>query len=126
NIIISPRQSTKTNATSLTEVFGLGSVLDSLFNTNQQSVSEVKNLAFTLDYIYKFKRHGEKISLTTHYTIYEYSDFQNVDTDYCFPTIQTPMRDNRLQPYSRRHISLYTAQIDYELPLKNISKLEVG
>jgi outer membrane receptor protein involved in Fe transport len=126
NIIISPRQSTKKNATSLTEVFGLGAVLDSLFNTSQQSVSEVKNLAFTLDYIYKFKRHGEKISLTTHYTNYEYFDFQNVDTDYFFPNGHTPFRNNRFQTFSKQYIKLYTAQIDYELPIKNTSKLEVG
>lgn len=126
NVIVSPRKSTKNNATSVTEVFGLGSVLDSLFNTHKLSVSEVRNLALTMDYTHKFKREGEKISLSAHHTNYDYSDFQNVHTNYFFPNVQTPFRDNRFQTFSSQYIKLYTGQIDYELPIKNTSKFEAG
>src|SRR5690606_21585333 len=82
NILISPRSNTKVNANSITNAIGSGKVLDSLFNTDKLSVSEVRNFAFTLDYIHKYKREGEKLSFSAHHTNYDYSDFQNVDTDY--------------------------------------------
>lgn len=126
NILISPRSNTKVNANSITNAIGSGKVLDSLFNTDKLSVSEVRNFAFTLDYIHKYKREGEKLSFSAHHTNYDYSDFQNVDTDYFFPNVQTPFRDNRFQTFSRQHIKLYTAQIDYELPIQKTSKFEVG
>lgn len=126
NILISPRKGTKINANSVTNVFGSGNVMDSLFITDKLSVGEVHNFAFTLDYIHKFKREGEKISISAHHTNYDYSDFQNVDTDYFLPNVQIPFRDNRFQTFSNQYIKVYTGQIDYELPINESSKLEAG
>src|SRR5690606_22794855 len=114
NILISPRKNTKIDANSITHVIGPGNVLDSLFNTDKQSVDEMHNLAFTLDYIHKFKREGEKLSVSAHHTNYDYSDFQNVDTGYFYPNMGTSFRDNTFQTFSSQSIKLYTGQIDYE------------
>lgn len=126
NILISPRESTKVNANSTTNVFGPSNVLDSLFITDKISVSEVLNFAFTLDYVHKFRREGEKLSVSAHHTNYDYSDFQNVDTGYFFPNMTSSFRDNRFQTFSSQYIKLYTGQIDYELPIGEFSKFEVG
>lgn len=126
NILFSPRKSTKFNANSITNAIGNGGTLDSLFITDRQSVSEVLNFAFTLDYTHKFRREGEKISVSLHHTNYDYSNFQNIDTDYFFSNVQEPFRSNRFQTFSNQYIKLYTGQIDYELPMKNSSNFEVG
>src|SRR5690606_19185922 len=104
NILMSPRKSTKINANSITNVIGSGNMLDSLFKTNKQSVGEVHNLAFTLDYIHKFKREGAKRSISAHHTFYDYCKFQNVETGYFFPNVESFFRDNRFQTFSHQFI----------------------
>ena len=126
NILISPREHTKVNANSITNVFGPNKALDSLFITDKLSVTEVLNFAFTLDYIHKFKKEGEKLSISAHHTNYDYSDFQNVDTGYFLPNDQASFRDNRFQTFSSQYIKLYTGQIDYELPINDSSQFEAG
>src|SRR5690606_29900366 len=106
--------------------FGLNRILDSLFVTDKISVTEALNFAYTLDYVHKFKREGERLSVSAHFTDYSYSDFQNVETGYFFPDASAPFRENRFQTFSSQDINLYTGQLDYELPLKNTSRIEVG
>lgn len=125
NILFAPRKDTKIGANSTTNVFGYGNVLDSLFITDKSLVSEVINFAFTLDYVHKLKREGERLSLNAHLTNYHYSDFQNVNTEYFLPYNGILLRDNQFQTYSSQFVKLYTGQIDYQLPTSN-SKLETG
>lgn len=125
NLLLSPRKSTKIGANSVTNVSGPGNVLDSLFVTDKTSVTEVINFALTLDYVRKLKREGERLSFSAHLTNYDYSDFQNVNTEYFLPNAVNWFRENRFQTYSSQFIKLYTGQIDYQLPL-NTSMFEVG
>ncbi|WP_299554710.1 outer membrane beta-barrel family protein [Seonamhaeicola sp.] len=125
NMLIAPRKHSQTDVNSITEVFGADKVLDSTFNTANSSVLESFNMAFTLDYIHKFKRAGEQLSISMHHTNYDYSDFQNVDTDYLFPD-QSLIRDNRFQTFSSQVIKLNAGQIDYELPIDDVSVFEAG
>ncbi len=125
NILIKPRNNTKTQVNSLTEVFDANGVLDSTFYTLNRKVDETFNLAFTLDYTHKFKKEGEKLSFSGHYTNYDTSNFQNVDTDYRFPD-DLLIRTNRFQTFSSQVIELYTGQMDYELPIDDSSQFEAG
>ncbi|WP_136481102.1 outer membrane beta-barrel protein [Cognatitamlana onchidii] len=125
NVLIAPRDYTKTNVNSNTEVFSASKVLDSTFNTENRSVDETYNMAFNADYIHKFDRAGEKINVSAHYTDYEFSSFQNVDTDYLFPD-GVLIRNNRFQTFSNQKIKLYTGQLDYELPFDNGAQFETG
>ncbi|GAA3607393.1 outer membrane beta-barrel family protein [Flavivirga amylovorans] len=125
SMLIAPRDQTKTSINSLTEVFNSNEVLDSTFNTINKLVDETFNLAFTLDYVHKFKKEGEKLSISAHHTNYDFSSFQNVDTDYRFPD-NTPIRSNRFQTFSSQVIKLYTGQVDYELPISGSSQFEAG
>ena len=69
--------------------------------------SKFGNLAFTLNYALKLKRDGEKISFNIHNTNYDYSMFQDVDTNYNFPD-GTLIRNNRFQTFSSQKVDLYT------------------
>ncbi|GAA3641732.1 outer membrane beta-barrel protein [Flavivirga jejuensis] len=125
SMLISPRENTKTSVNSLTEVFNSNKTLDSTFNTLNRKVDESFNLAFTLDYTHKFKRAGERLSISTHHTNYDSSSFQNVDTDYRFSD-NTLIRSNRFQTFSSQIIKLYTGQVDYELPISDSAQFEAG
>jgi len=125
SMLISPRENTETHVNSETKVFGPTKVLDSIFNTENRLRDETFNLAFTLDYIHKFDKEGEKLSSSLHHTNYDFSSFQNVDTEYLFPD-QTLIRDNRFQTFSSQKIKLYTGQIDYELPVDDSAQFEAG
>ncbi|RED49508.1 outer membrane beta-barrel protein [Seonamhaeicola aphaedonensis] len=125
NMLIAPRESTKDFVNSTTEVFNANKELDSSFVTDGRSVYETFNLAFTLDYNHKFNNRGEQLSASIHHTNYDFSSFQNVDTDYLFPD-QSLIRDNRFQTFSSQKIKLYTGQIDYYLPLNDGVEFEAG
>ncbi|WP_298499281.1 outer membrane beta-barrel family protein [uncultured Algibacter sp.] len=125
SMLISPRENTQIDVNSATDVFNGNKALDSTFITDNKLVNETFNLAFTLDYIHKFKKEGEKLSISTHYTNYDFSSFQNVDTDYLFPD-NSLIRNNRFQTFSSQVIKLYTGQLDYELPVNNSGLFEAG
>lgn len=125
SMLISPRDHTNTFVNSITEVFNSNKVLDSTFNTINKLVNETFNLAFTLEYTHKYKKEGEKLSISTHHTNYDFSNYQNVDTDYRFPD-NALIRSNRFQTFSSQVIKLYTGQVDYELPMSDSAQFEVG
>ena len=126
NILVAPREGTKTKINSLTEVYGLNKVLDSTFSTSNNQVNETYNLAFTLDYKHKFKKEGEKLSVSIHHTNYDFSAFQDVNTGYFLPNESMSFRDNQFQTFSSQKIKLYTGQFDYELPISDSSQFEAG
>ncbi|WP_170309869.1 outer membrane beta-barrel protein [Seonamhaeicola maritimus] len=125
NMLFSPRKKTKSFVNSVSEVYNINQVLDSSFVTDNRLVNESFNLAFTLDYVHKFKKEGEKVSFNLHHTNYDFSGFQNVDTDYLFPD-QSLIRDNRFQTFSSQVIRINTGQFDYELPINESSFFEAG
>ncbi|MBJ6368657.1 outer membrane beta-barrel protein [Snuella sedimenti] len=126
SMLISPRKYTHTEVNSDTKVYNTNNVLDSTFKTNNKRVSELTNLAFTLDYVHKFKeKRGKELSINIHHTNYDFSNFQNVHTQY-FLQRDELFRVNKFQTYASQKIKLFTSQIDYELPCDNLSKIEAG
>ncbi|WP_242204663.1 outer membrane beta-barrel protein [Aestuariivivens insulae] len=124
NILIAPRKNSKTNVLSSTEVFNSNKQLDSIFNTSNNSVLETFNLAFSLDYVHKFEKEGEKLSVNAHHTNFDTSNFQDVNTNYLFP--DNTLRNNKFQTFSSQLVQLNTAQIDYVLPLDKSAEFETG
>ncbi|WP_372935935.1 outer membrane beta-barrel protein [Seonamhaeicola sp.] len=125
NMLIAPRERTKNYINSATKVFNTNNELDSLFITEGRLVDETFNLAFTLDYKHQFKRAGEELSVSLHRTCYDFSSFQNVDTDYLYPDYSL-IRDNRFQTFSSQVVDLNTGQLDYVLPINESSVFEAG
>ena len=126
NILIKPRDVSKTNTNSNTLVFGANKVLDSTFNSLNRLVEETFNLAFTLNYLHEFNKEGEQISASSHYTNYDFSNFQDVNTGYFFPSNNVSFRENKFQTFSSQKINIYTSQVDYELPINNLALFETG
>ena len=65
-----------------TLMYDANGVLDSSFVTKNRLVEETINMALTLDYVHNFKKEGEKLSANVYHTNYDFSNFQDVDTDY--------------------------------------------
>lgn len=126
NIIVAPRKNTQTQTISETEVFGANKVLDSMFNTSNRLVEETFNIAFTLDYLHQFDKEGEKLNASFHHTNYDFSDFQDVNTNYFLPNTTNSFRDNKFQTFSSQKTKIFTAQIDYELPIQEFGLFEAG
>jgi hypothetical protein len=126
NMLLAPRDYTKTGVNSFTEVYDANRVLDSTFHSINQSVDEVFNLAFTLDYVHKFKTDGEELRVSMHHTNYDFSSFQVVNTGYFLPNANVSFRDNKFQTFNGQVIKLYTSQLDYELPINQSAHFESG
>ena len=124
-ILASPRENNKSTSNSLTEIFNRIKLLDSTFRTLNRKVDETFNFAFNLDYTHKFNNEGERISMNLHYTNYDFSSFQNVDTDYFLPD-NSLIRSNVFQTFTSREAKLYTGQIDYELPISESAQFDAG
>lgn len=125
NILLSPRKYSKIFVNSLTEVYDANRELDSTFYTNNRLVNVTHNLAFTLNYKHDFIKEGESLTLNAHYTNYDFSSFQKVNTDYRFPD-NALIRTNRFQTFSGQVTELFTSQLDYVLPCNNTSLFELG
>ncbi|WP_142786049.1 outer membrane beta-barrel protein [Changchengzhania lutea] len=125
NALIAPRANTGTKVNAFTEVYGADTALDSIFNTKNNIDEERTNLAFTVDYIHKFKRAGEKLSISAHHTNYDFKNDQIVNTDY-FLANNNFIRNNTFQTLSSQDIQLFTAQMDYELPINDSEHFESG
>jgi len=125
NILLAPYANSKTDVNSFTDVFNSNKVLDSTFYTKNRKNDETINLAFTMDFIHKFKKDGEQLAMSMHYTNYDFSDFQEVNTQYLLSD-KTFIRNNRFQTFSSQDIKLYTGQMDYELPINDSKIFEAG
>jgi hypothetical protein len=126
SMLISPRENSKTLVNSLTGVYNSSNSLNNTFNTLNRMVDETFNMAFTLDYVHKFKKEGAKLLVSAHHTDYDFSSFQDVNTGYFLPVQQIPYKENKFQTFSSQGIKLYTGQIDFELPISESSNFEAG
>ncbi len=126
SMLISPRENAKTFVNSSTGVYNSSNSLNYTFNTLNRKVDEIFNMAFTLDYVHKFKKEGEKLSLSAHHTNYDFSSYQDVNTGYFLPNNEVPFRENKFQTFASQLINLYTGQMDYELPIGGSAHFEAG
>ncbi len=126
NILVSPRENSKTVVKSVTEVLDAFKNLDSIFETSNNSVLETFNFAFSLDYVHQFKKKGEKLSINIHHTNFDSSKFQDVNTIYSFSKNGSPFRENKFQTFTDQIIKLNTGQLDYILPINSTTEFEAG
>jgi outer membrane receptor protein involved in Fe transport len=108
-----------------TNVFDSNQNLDYYFRTQNASDDDKYNLGFDLDYMHRFRRAGEKLTFNGHYTTYSYGRNQNVNSNY-FDSDNTFIQETAFRTDNNQDTKIYTAQIDYVLPLSESSSIETG
>lgn len=98
--------------------------IDSTFNTSNITGLDNTNLAVDLTYVHKLKKPGGSLSFNGHYTNYNSSSLQNLNSNYFDPS-GAFIRDFGFDSDSEQDIEILTGQVDYALPLENGS-IEAG
>lgn len=106
-------------------IFGENQVLDSTYFAISNSKKDYKNLSYALDFSRKLKKDGEKITTGISYNYFNNNDNQNIKTEYFLPD-DSFIRNNQFSVNTNQEIEIYTAQLDYTLPIKKSSKFETG
>ncbi len=99
--------------------------LSSTFETTNTSGRDQLNLSFYGDWTHKFKKEGAQLSLLSHYTFYDNSDDQALNTDF-FDQNGALTGENNFTTASQQKINLFTMQLDYATPMGTASQLETG
>ncbi|MEM8937896.1 MAG: TonB-dependent receptor [Bacteroidota bacterium] len=98
------------------DIFNGQSQLDSTFNTLSTTNLDNTNLAVDLTYEHKLKKEGAKLSFNGHYTYYDGSSFQNLNSTY-FDGTGNFLRDFGFDSDAAQDIQIFTGQADYSSPL---------
>ena len=94
------------------------------FNSQNLSRDNKNNLGFDFDYVHRFKG-GAKLVLNSHYTTYDYSRSQDVNSDY-FLVNNSFFQNNKYKTESNQDTEILTSQIDYSLPVGESGSFEAG
>jgi outer membrane receptor protein involved in Fe transport len=94
------------------------------FIANTFSTDDKQNLGFDLDYVSKFNNHS-KLSLNAHYTDYDYSRIQKVNSNY-FLADNTFDFDTAFKNNSNQETNIFTSQTDFETPINENATLSFG
>ncbi|TLF46541.1 outer membrane beta-barrel family protein [Maribacter aurantiacus] len=101
-----------------------GDLLSSFLTVNDSDYDAL-NSAYYLDWTHKFNKKGEQISLASNYTYYQYNRGQDLDTDF-FDSDGILTGDNDFTTQSNQKTAIYSAQVDYNNPIKKTTTLETG
>lgn len=115
NVVYTPYWKRSTEAT--TEAFDNANQLDSLFNSLNLTKDDKINANLSVGYDHQGEK-GEKFSVLLHHTYYDGNRTQDVNTNYHYPE-NMMIRNNRFNSESTQQIKIYTAQLDYQLPIEN-------
>ena len=108
-----------------TNVFDASQNLDYYFDANNLSDDDKYNLGFDLDYVHKFEKSGETLSANAHFTSYNYNRNQNVNSNY-FTNDGSFLDTTSYRTDNHQDTQIYTAKLDYNLPIDDSSTLQVG
>nr|WP_298996211.1 outer membrane beta-barrel family protein [uncultured Allomuricauda sp.] len=106
------------------DIFNAQGQVDSTFNTLSNTNLDNTNLAVDLIYEHKLKKEGAKISFNGHYTFYDGSSFQSLNSTY-FDGTGSFLRDFGFNSDAAQDIQIFTGQADYSSPLAKGS-IEAG
>lgn len=108
-----------------TQVFEANKNLEYYFNANNFSKDDKYNLGFDLDYVHKFDDKDHQLSVNAHFTTYNYSRNQNVESNYFEPDA-TFLNATAFRTDNRQDTKIYTAKVDYVTVLGTSSIFEIG
>ncbi len=98
------------------DIFNAQGQIDSTFNTLNNTDLDNTNLAVDLTYEHKLKKEGAKIAFNGHYTYYDGSSFQNLNSTY-FDGTGGFLRNFGFNSEAQQDIQIFTGQADYSSPL---------
>jgi len=98
--------------------------VQSSFTTLNSSEAKQLNTSLYLDYVRKLKE-GAELSFNTHFTYYDTSRPQSIDTDI-FDMNGSLTSENDFSSDSEQRINLFSLQADYSASLSENLKLETG
>ncbi|MBA6151980.1 outer membrane beta-barrel family protein [Gelidibacter maritimus] len=108
-----------------TDVYDASQNLDYYFDANNLSDDDKYNLGFDLDFVHQFEKAGEKLSANVHFTTYNYNRNQNVKSNY-FDSDNSFLTSTAYRTDNHQDTKIYTAKVDYNLPIGEASSLEIG
>ena len=97
----------------------------SSFETLNNATREKINTSYYLDYIQDLNTEGAQLSFNAHFTFYEESDSQLLNTTF-FDTDRELAGENQFTTETYQKLNLYSLQGDYLTPLGDASTLETG
>ncbi|MDO6516114.1 outer membrane beta-barrel family protein [Zobellia uliginosa] len=97
----------------------------SSFETLNHAEKEKLNTSYYVDYIQDLGNNGEQLSFNAHYTFYDESDAQLLNTAF-YNTAGGLAGENDFTTDASQKINLYSFQGDYEAPLGDKGKIETG
>ncbi|OIQ23449.1 outer membrane beta-barrel family protein [Lacinutrix sp. MedPE-SW] len=122
NISLTPYFKYRTQ--NLTRITDDSSNLLSSFNANTLSRDDKHNLGFDADYVSTFNNNS-KLSINAHYTNYEYSREQNVNSQYYTSNGDFDYATG-FNTDSNQDIDIVSAKADYYIPFNDDTSLSLG
>lgn len=108
-----------------TNVLDVNQNLDYYFDANNLSNDDKYNLGFDLDFVHQFEKAGERLSANAHFTTYKYNRDQNVKSNY-FDSDDSFLATSAFRTDNHQDTDIYTAKVDYSLPIDDDATLEIG
>lgn len=108
-----------------TDVFDANQNRAYYFRAKNNSDDDKYNLGFDIDYVHRFDKEGETLSINGHFTTFTYNRKQDVNSDY-FDNNDSFLQETAFRTDNNQETKIYTAQADYVLPLGESSKFETG
>ncbi|NCT18345.1 MAG: TonB-dependent receptor [Flavobacteriaceae bacterium CG_4_8_14_3_um_filter_34_10] len=117
--LVSLNPKTTFSNSEIAEIFSAQRQLDSLFTTKSSLDSEKYNIAFDFSMNHNFNKKGTSLKFNAHYTNFEHTRFQDVNTNYFLPD-QTFLRNNTFFTDANQDINIYVGQLDFTTKLLKI------
>ena len=108
-----------------TNIFNSYDNLQYYFLSNNNTKDKKHNLGFDFDFEHKFNKPGAKLVINTHFTTYDYTRDQIVDTNF-FDDIDIFVGTSNYLTNSNQDTNIYSSRIDYTLPISDTSLFETG
>ncbi len=97
----------------------------SSFESFNLSDYDIYNLSYYLDWTHNFKKKGSSLTLSNHYTYYDYQRGQDIQTDF-FDVNGMVTGENDFITNTGQQTGLLSLQLDYVSPIGKNAKLETG
>lgn len=95
------------------------------FDSKNKAFDSKTNLGFDLDYQLLFRKPGEKLTVNTHFTTFDYAKDQNVLSQY-YDNMGQNTGTTNFKTQNNQNTNIVTAQLDYILPINETAFLETG